>query len=298
MLKLEQVVIEDKYSKKNIREKVMNELTEVEDGEFKLKINDACKAIQKYLRGYYYDSKEARIDHLFEQGIAIENIVYEILLIVMPTTGYQTIQSVCGRLAPMLGFKNVFDGIKTAGELIAAVCESDLYDIVLPAESFTGSALVLNKYELSPELMQYITNTKYLPPMICKPRKLKGNWGSGYITVPDQVMLKGKTHEGEMPLDVINIRNQIALSLDTRMLEIEEVPKNALETPEQVANFDRMKKASFTVYEDLLNQGNKFYLTNKVDERLRMYAQGYHCNYQSGQYKRSVVNLHKQELIV
>ncbi len=297
MKELEQVIIEDTFSKKNVRKKIMKELIESDNGEFGLKIDDACAAIQKYLRGDYYDSKNARMEHLFNHPITIDDIVYEILIIIMPVTGYQTIQSACGRLAPLLGYSDIFDGIKTAGELIAVACESDLYDIVLPAESFTGSALVLNKYELSPELMQYITNTKYLPPMICEPKVLEGNWESGYLTVPDQVMLKGKTHKGKMPLDVINIRNGVALSLDERMLEIEETPKNKPETPEQAANFDRMKRASRTVYDDLLDQGNKFYLTNKVDERLRMYAQGYHCNYQSGQYKRAIVNLHKKELI-
>lgn len=298
MKRLEQVVTEDKYSKKNIRLHILNELMSESSTEFNIKILEAIENIENYLSGSYYTSKDIRIAELKERDVLIKDIVYEILIIVLPISGYQTIQSVCGRLAPILGFHNIFDGIKTAGELIACACEADLFDVVLPADSFTGSALVENKYVLSEKLQQYIAQVKYLPPMICEPMKLKSNWDSGYITVKDQVMLKGKTHKGVMPLDVINIRNNIALSLDERMLEIEETPKEEPVTAEQVVNFDRMKRASRTVYNDLIEQGNEFYLTHKVDERLRMYAQGYHCNYQSSQYKRSIVNLHKKELIV
>jgi hypothetical protein len=295
---LEQIVIEDTYSKKNIKNKVLQELIEMDNGGLGDKIDIACRAVQKYIRGTYYTSKNVRIDHLYEIDASIDDIVYEILIIVLQTKGYQTIQSVCGRLAGLLKYENIFDGIRTAGELITVACESDLYDIIRPRDSITGSALVEANYILSDELMQYIANTKYLPPMICEPNIIKNNWDCAYLTVHEPVMLKGNTHEGKLPLDVINIRNKIALSLDLNILELEELPKKALDTHEKKVNFARMKEASRTVYNDLVESGNVFHLTHRVDERLRMYTQGYHCSYQSSQYKKALIQLNKKELII
>lgn len=298
MKELAQIVIEDEYSKRNIRKHVMDELISYDEGEFGLKIDDACRAVQKYLRGSYYPSKEVRINHLYEIELSIDDIVYEILSIILPNTGFMTIQSACGQLAGKLGFEDIFDGVKTAGELITVVCSSNLYDIVKPQESITGSALIENNYKLSDELMQYIANTKYLPPMVCKPKILKSNWDSAHLTVKDSVILKNKTHDGKQSLDVLNIRNQTALSMCEYVLEMEELPKNEPETVKQEEAFKRMQESSREVYGLLLEEGNEFYLTHKVDERGRGYAQGYHLNYQSSQYKKALVNLAKKELIV
>ena len=298
MKELAQIVIEDKYSKRKVRDHIMKEIVSYDEGEFGDKIDDACKAIQVYLRGSYYPSKEARISHLYEIDLSIDDIVYEILMIVLPTTDYLTIQSVSGQLAGKLGYPNIFDGIKTAAELITVVCGADLYNIIKPEVSITGSALVENIYVLSDELMQYIANTKYLPPMICKPKILKTNWDCAYLTGTDSVILKGNTHKGKQSLDVLNIRNQTALSLDLNIFDLKEMPKSEHETVKQAIAFERMAQSSQIVYRDLLDEDNKFYLTHKLDERGRGYAQGYHCNYQSSQYKKALINLHKKELIV
>jgi hypothetical protein len=298
MKELTQIVIEDKYSKRKVRHHIMKELVSYDEGEFGCKIDTACQAIQVYLRGSYYPSKEARISHLYEIDLSIDDIVFEILMIVLPTTDYLTIQSVSGQLAGKLGYPNIFDGIKTAAELITVVCGADLFNIIKPEASVTGSALVENIYVLSDELMQYIANVKYLPPMVCKPKILKTNWDCAHLTGTDSLILKGNTHEGKQSLDVLNIRNQTALSLDLRILKLKEMPKSDHETVKQAIAFERMAESSRIVYMDLIDEDNKFYLPHKLDQRGRGYAQGYHCNYQSSQYKKALINLHKKELIV
>ena len=295
--RLAQITIEDTYSRKNIRDHVMDAIYELAE-DIEDKLNRAVDAISLYKSGDYYESKNVRIAHLNNLNLINIDIVAEILCIILPMKGPQTIQSICGRLGNKLGYEDMFDGIKTAAELITVVCESDLYDIIKPKASISGSAMVESNVQLPEELLQYIANTKYLPPMICEPRVIKSNWESGYLTVEDQIMLKNNTHDGKLPLDVINVRNSIALSIDLHMLQYEEESKNPLDTPEKIANFNRMKDSSRRVYNDLVEQGNKFYLTHKVDERLRTYTQGYHCSYQSSQYKKSLINLHKKELIV
>jgi hypothetical protein len=303
MLRLEQVVIEDKFSKRNVREKIMKEIIQMDNNTFGDKIDTACQLIQNYMSQKYFPSKDMRIAHLRELDLSIDDIVYEILLIILPVAsvpnGYLTIQSVAGRLAHVLKYPDIFDGVKTAAELVTIVCNSDLYDVIKPSASVTGSALVTCKYALSPEVVQYISDVKYLPPLICKPNEIRNNWDCGYLTAGahEPIMLKGNTHRGKMPLDVINIRNNIQLSLEPRMLEIEEAPSKELDTPEKISNFMIMKESSKQVYQDLLIAGNGFYLTHRVDQRLRMYCQGYHCSYQSSKYKRSIIELTKKEIL-
>lgn len=297
---LEQITIENKYSRKDIRQHVLDAIEEIDEGKVASMIDIGCEAIQKYLdTDYSYASKNVRVAHVIDlmDHIDLNDIVLEILCIILPKKGPQTIQGICGQLAGILGFDNIFDGIKTAAELVTVVCESNLYDIILPRDSETGTLMVEANVSLPEEIHQYIANTKYLPPMICEPQYIKDNWTSGYLTKNESVILKGKGHDEDLPLDVLNRANRVALSLEPNILAMQEKPKNELDTPEKVVNFARMSTSSRTVYNDLMNQGNKFYLNHKFDERLRMYCQGYHCSYQSTEYKKALINLHKKELI-
>ena len=53
-----------------------------------------------------------------------------------------------------------------------------------------------------------------------------------------------------------------------------------------------------TVFITLLaKQGNQFYLTHKVDKRLRLYAQGYHVTTQGSPFKKASIELHKEEIV-
>lgn len=302
--RLEQITIEDTYSRKHIRARVRDEVENQAYGKLNPMFNKACDLIQEYMLKDYYQSKNDRIVHLdsllADEILTIEDIVIDILIIIMPVNGPQMIQGACGKLAGTLRYPDVFDGVKTASELISVVCFSDLYDIIPPFDSETGSLMVKATHKLSDETMQYIANTQYMPPMICEPTVIKCNTDSAYLTIENDSIILGKDnhHNKYQALDAINIANSTVLALDEYMLQFEEVSKKPLDTIEKKQNFQRMKLSSKGVYQLLLDKGNKFHLTWKFGKRGRMYSQGYHVNIQSIEYKKSLISLHKKELIL
>ena len=300
--RLSQITMEDRYSRKNIREKVLADILASVEGNMSKLFSVAAGQVYDYLNGRYYPSKQKRINHLnkmrMDGKLDEETIVIEILMIVMPVDGVQTIQSVCGRLLSVLGFKDTFDGVKAAAELLAVVCESDLYDIIPARDSETGSMLVRSNYRLEEHTLQFMANTKYLPPMICEPQYITSNDQSAYLTFDDSIILgSGNHHLLEQALDVVNIANGIKLSLDEEMLKYTETSKKELDTHEKEVQFNRMVTASKGVYQELLVQGNVFHLTWKYDKRGRFYSQAYHCNIQGTEFKKSILNLAKKEII-
>ena len=47
----------------------------------------------------------------------------------------------------------------------------------------------------------------------------------------------------------------------------------------------------------MVSQGNRFYLTHKVDKRGRIYAQGYHITTQGTAFKKAMIELAEPEFI-
>ena len=249
-------------------------------------------------RTEYYQSKELRVAKLVHSGIAPRDIVLDILSVTLPMTTAQPIQGVVGQLATQLDYDDLFDGVKTASELIAIVCFSDLYDIIPARDSDTGSLMLKSNFTLEEETLQKLSNFKYLPPMLCKPMTVASNNHSGYLTKEDSVILgKDNHHSRKQALDVINTCNGIALSLDKGMLRFKEKSKKPLDTQEQLDAHNRLCISSNIVYKELLANDNKFYFNWKYDKRGRSYSQGYHVNIQSTSYKKAIINLHEKHLI-
>jgi len=293
--RIEQICIEDRLSKKNIRKKVMKDI----DGSMdilKRRFDKGCEAIKAYKLKSYYESKQVRVDRL--KDITPEELMLEIMIAVMPTASYQPIQAIAGKLLSALGYKDVFDGIKTAAELLAVACVSDIYDIHTATSSETGSMTIVNNYPLNESTLNYIDQTCYLPPMVCAPEIIKSNNDSGYLTIKDTVLLgKNNYHDKTLALDVLNILNQQKLELYVGTLAEVELPKKPIEDPEQQKAFDNMVSQSNEMYDYILEQDNEFYFCWKYDKRGRVYSSGYHINLQASQYKKSLINLKHKELI-
>lgn len=306
LLRLQQVTIEDSFSRHNIRNQVLKDVDEGLDEKF----DNAVQLVKEYGQKEYWPSKNKRLDVAFRSSISIEEIVIEILLIILPVNGLVSIQSVAGKLGKLFAYDNVFDGIKTASEIIAVVCFSDIYDIIPARESETGSLMIKSNYSLERETLQKLANKKYLPPMLCPPELVESNRDNGYLTKDSQesiILGKRNHHEEYQALDVINVISQVALSLDEDVMLEEELPKKSMDFPEEGETFEkfltrkqshlRLAQSSREVYEQLVEQGNKFYFTWKFDKRGRMYSMGYHVNIQAASYKKALINLHQKHLI-
>lgn len=292
---MNQYEIEQKFDRRNIRERI---LSDIAVGLFD-PITKGSGLLTAYLfDDTYYQSKLDRLARL-RKDCNVLQIITEVCVLVLPLNTAQPIQGVVGQLGIHLGYDDVLEGVKTAAEILAVLAKTDLFDLIPARSSETGSIMIKSNYRLEDSTIDYINQTKYLPPMIEHPRVLTDNYSSGYLTKNESVILgSGNHHNGNQALDVLNILNDIPLSIDERMFEFLETASKPLDTQQKIDNHNKLVNDSNVVVNDLLSQGNKFWFTHKVDKRSRIYCQGYHVSYQSTAYKKSLINLHKKELIV
>lgn len=294
--RLEQVCMEDLYSRKQTEEFILKDAqTGLDDN-----ILIALDCMYEYFDTTYgYESKNTRLNNYFENNeFDLEKLLNKMLIAILPHTTPVSIQTIIGKLSPYLNYENPWDGVKTASELIIVVTKSDLYDVIPAKYSNSGGIEVVSNFTLEEHTLQKIENMKYLPPMICKPDKITRNYQSAYLTKNESVILgKGNHHNKYIALDAINIANSIELSLDKWVLTQKEKSKKPLDTTEKKDNFNRMVTSSKAVYNEIYHSGNKFYFEWKYDKRGRMYSTGYHINIQSTEYKKALINLANPQII-
>ena len=284
--RLTQITTEEKYDKKNIRGHIINDMVNMAE-----QIAEGIELVNIYRQKKYYKSKNKRISNLKEPS---DVIVIEVFIRILQLTKETSIQNVVGPLAWLGGNKDMFDNVKTVSELVAVICETDVYDI----RKKEGRLTVIPKYQPEEEVLQYIADTKYLPPLICRPIMKRLNMDSAYLTKEESVILgSGNHHKGQQCLEVLNILQDIPLELDLHVLNEKEESKKLLDTQEKRDNFNRIVKASRKVYEYLLEEGNKFYFDWRYDKRGRFYCSGYHVNIQGNEYRKALINLHHKEVI-
>jgi len=286
-----QHIIESTYSRRNIRDVVRMDIDD--DHEIITQIEEA---INDYRLQNYHESKYQRIRKL---NMANE-IAIELLIAVLPIETISPIQAVATQLGEKLGYANLLDGIKTAAEILAVCEKTGLYTIFHSSnhENETGTLGIRANFKLGDVTRAFIDRTKYLPPMVCKPVKWADNSTGGYLQGSGSAILGYLNHHNhKQSLDVLNILQDIEWSLDDIMVNYDEQPTKPFISDEQAAQFQQMHDQSTEVYQSLMDMGNKFYFVWKFDKRGRMYSQGYHCNLQSTEYKKSILNFAKQEVI-
>ncbi len=281
-------------------------------------ISKGVQLLEDWLAKAYYPSKDARLAQL--KQFDLPELVAKLML---GSCYYQTptlFTSVTSQLAGRLGFDDKRDAILTMAEMLAVLAHTDAFDIG-KAEPM-GSMLFVSRIALTPELIKFIEQSMYLPPMVCVPLELRNNYDSGYLSHKESVLLGSKNHHnGNVCLDAINLVNSVALSLNIDfMREVEEEPtreftiekaKEAaakkgkvindaqarLVVAQQMEHWHQFKPISNEVYMTLIECGNEFYLTNRYDKRGRMYAQGYHVNSQGTSFKKACLELAKKEAV-
>lgn len=286
-----QVEVENDFSKKNLRKII--EQTVNRDHPI---TQQMVQLVQAYRLGNYYQSKQKRIEQL---TMSSEDIVLAILVSIFPVQEISPMQAVATELGQRLGFSNLLDGVKTASELLAICTKADAYDIYhsQDSENDTGTIGIRCNYALEPHTAHQINKLKYLPPMLIPPRKWLSNRDGGYLEGSGSIILGYLNHHDKhQARDVINILQSIEWSLND-MVDYQEKPKKPLNTPEKAMQFKQLIEESLVVYEDLINHGNRFYFVWKYDKRGRMYSQGYHCNLQSTEYKKAILEFTKEEII-
>lgn len=171
---------------------------------------------------------------------------------------------------------------------------------------------VVVRFDVDGATHELIRQYQYLPPMIVPPLKVGSpdgrNRGSGYITVTsDSLILKDNHHDGELCADSLNRFNAVPLKLNIEVatqvnntwknLDKPKVDETYEEYQKRVKAFERYQKDTAFTMALLVETGNRFYLTHKVDKRGRTYAQGYHVNTQGNTWNKSCIELAEEELI-
>lgn len=282
---------EYRFSRKHIDRYIDKEIRDNPDME--AKVAQGVQLLEDWRNQTYYDSKNARLAQL--EHIDLEHVVRRIFIQAAYCQIPELFTSVTAQLAAVLKFSDKADGILTIAEMVAIVCITDAYDIVKPTPA--SSLQVVSRIPLSEKLLTFVMNSCYLPPMVCEPETLTKNMQSAYLTHDDSLILgKGNHHSGDICLDVLNRQNSTPLCLNTDFLsQVEEVPTFEIKDQSQQEQWDRFKRQSHELYKLMVKQGNRFYITNKVDKRGRIYSQGYQITPQGTSYKKASVDFADKE---
>lgn len=284
---------EQRFSRKHIDKKIRQEIEQSD--ELRGRIEQGVQLVQAYIEGEYYDSKMARIAQLKDMDLA--ELVQEIITGIAYFQREELFTGATAQLASRLGWDDKKDAITTMAELVAVLCATDLFDIFKPSRN--ASLMLVSRIELSEDLLQHINRSQYLPPMVCEPLEVTHNFGSGYLTHNDSVVLgSGNHHDGDLCLDVLNTMNRVALKMDTQFLSSEEeMPTFELDDQDKIDSWNQFKEQSYYFYQLLAQQGNKFYFNHKVDKRGRIYCQGYHLSTQGTAFKKAMLEFSEEEVV-
>lgn len=288
---VQQELVEKTFNRKHIDKKIKEWLLKAHQA----KIDLGVKLVTDYLNKSYYTSKNKRIAQI--KDMDLHALVLDIYVGLAYCVTPELFTSMTAQMSSKLKFDDKPDAIKTVAELVGVLCFTDVYDIYKPMGSL--SLHIKFNLKMDKDLMHFILNTAYLPPMLCEPKEITTNYTSGYLTHNDSLVLgKGNHHSGDLCLDVINKMNRVCLKLDTDFLStLTEKPTFILDDQEKIDQWDKFIKQSYAFYLMLATHDNEFYLTHKVDKRGRIYAQGYHLNTQGTAFKKSCIELAKQEIV-
>ncbi|AYA64305.1 hypothetical protein [Alteromonas sp. RKMC-009] len=286
--------VEKTFSKKSIEKVIVRDLTS--DPDIAQLISDAADAVDEWRQGDYFPKKNYRLSQL--AGLDFDDVVLSILVHTCQITEPKPFTEVFGQVAGVLRMDDKVDGIKTAAEIMAVITEFGFYDLIQEEEY--GQWYLVNNLQLEETTVNHINRTKYLPPMVVSPNEVMSNYDNALLTEKSSMILgKGTYHDGDICLDSLNTFNQVPLCLNQRLLtQLSETPKN----PEKMSHdtkrqWNTFVKESYGIYRELIQLGNRFWLTHKYDKRGRTYSQGYHVNTQGNKFRKAIIEFADKEVI-
>jgi len=300
--------IEKTFSKKFITAQAVDDLLTCES--IVNKLNRGVEYVNSWLHQDHSIDKELRLLALLELDKCelVQQIIACISLECQKPMKLVSIASLCAR---HLNMADKVEAVHTMAEVIAVLAETDLFDVKKTKEGW----IVLSRVGLDAEVTQYADNALYLPPLIIKPRKVRSNRDSGYITQRGESLILGfyeNHHDDNICLDVINTLNSNEYELDIEFINSYEEQWHRQELSQQeyeeLSHADReiynMDAKTWKKFQEqgkffqtlMIHHGNSFYLCNKVDKRGRIYATGYHISTQSSSFKKASINFKHREI--
>lgn len=300
--------IEKTFSKRFITAAAVDDLLTCES--IVNKLNRGIEYVNSWLNKDHDVERELRL--LAVRELDIKELVMQVVACIsLECQKPMKLVSIASLCARHLNMSDKVEAIHTMAEIIAVLGETDLFDNKKTREGW----IVISRVGLDAEVTQYADNALYLPPLIIKPRKVRSNRDSGYITQRGESLILGfyeNHHDDNICLDVLNTLNSNEYELDTDFINQYEEQWHREELSQQeyeeLSHADReiynMDAKTWKKFQEqgkffqhlMIHHGNSFYLCNKVDKRGRIYSSGYHVNVQGSSFKKAMVNFKHHEI--
>lgn len=164
------------------------------------------------------------------------------------------------------------------------------------------------KWDVSHDVKMDLERYQYPLPMVIKPKEVKTNMDTGYLTVRSSIILRDNHHEDDVCLDHINHVNGIRLRINSNVARMIQNQWKGLDKPKADEDYEEYQKRvrAFEKYDrtarDVMlmlevSGDGSFYLTHRYDKRGRCYSQGYHVNYQGNPWNKAVIEFAEGEVV-
>lgn len=292
-----QKTIEHMYSRKHVQKLIRTDLES--DEQLKAALYTAARVIEIWIDKDHYESKNESKQKL--KGVDLEAMLLDFMCVLMQQDQtYFEMTKVVGALVQFTPYDDYMEGVKRCCELLCLMASVDLFDIDAAADSPRGQVSIRLPYGFEGETAEAIQRAKFLPPMVCKPKKLKRNNQSGYLTQDSHRITKRlQRHNEDICLDVLNIVNSTPYSLCMELLDrvtdtfkVDEEKDIDVETQRMLWELhqERTYKTAIEIYA----LGNKFYEEWFFCYRGRMYDRGYELHLQGNDFKKAMLDFHDQ----
>ncbi len=309
----QQLYIETKYSKQNARKVTLMEL-EKSGFEIQYKLHEWLEQVEDWFNedaGYDRMNQEKAEAIEYITAEALSDFFSEVMVLTLSTQSLLNIQAVLGQTLHILEMPDEIEfryQMKIASELLVLMAQIDVLDIDIGEEEVENeegdielvhALWIRSVYELPDDVLAYIAQLQYLPPMLVKPFAPESNRnGGGYLSVRNPMVLNHSRNVHSMPMDktAITILQKIPFCFDEHVLATQEQPNKVLDTLQKKKQFNILRQGSRNVYEEMQANSDKFYFHWRADKRGRLYSQGYHMTVQGTEYKKALIDFANKEI--
>lgn len=308
-----QTKIEELYSKRNLHKLIRAEIASEED--IQASLYTCARVIEDWITLDEYESKNMEKQRLI--GVDLEEMLLDMMVVLMQQDFHYfeltTVVAGClactpfGKINPDLDdneIKAYKRGIKCTAAILVHMAECDLIDIIPAYRSSTGTVCISMPFSFDGDTGEAIQRAKFLPPMVCKPKKLTKNTQSAYQTFDSHRITKRlQRHNDDICLDVLNLVNSTPYTLNLDVLEqltddfepkdeeyYAKKGKKPISIGKQQALFDAHVESTQRTCAELINLGNEFYFEWFYCYRGRMYDRGYELHIQGTSFKKSMLD--------
>ena len=285
-----QIAQEYEHSIKHLTEMLDDHFNGVLNARLTFAFKRSFNAIKAFMEDIALKYPESEAVEHFANHDNIKDFMAQILLGIYRNEDYILLQALTAEVR--CGALSTWQKTKYIGEFVGIMGNCNLIDTIVGSDCYCSLGV---KPDLNTR--KEFQKALYLPPNLVPPMMVESNEDAGRHTLKESVLLGRGHHDRPQNLDILNVMNQVAFSLDLETCkEVEQPPKDDFDA-QQLAVFEEFRDVSKDICRNIYRHGNKFYFLHKYDKRGRVYTSGYHVNLQSTEYKKAQISLFKKEYI-